>query len=100
MNTNKIRKDNGNLPIFDVKHSLSQLKEGDYIAFPFTYNGEQVEIIVDNITSVNDKEVLVHFLYGHHSLAEYIKKGISSPSCGQPHKEMIEELKGTITREA
>jgi len=57
-----------------VKRVLAQLKKGDYIAFPFTYNGERKEIIVDNITSVSDKEVLVHFLYGHHSLAEYIKK--------------------------
>jgi hypothetical protein len=75
MNTQDKNIDNiGNDTIHSVRHSLSQLKEGDYIAFPFTYNGEQVEIIVDNITSVNDKEVLVHFLYGHHSLAEYIKK--------------------------
>jgi hypothetical protein len=54
---------------------LENLKEGDYIAFGFSYNGgKHTDIVVDNITSVSKGRVLVHFLYGHHSLAEYIEK--------------------------
>jgi len=55
---------------------VEDLQEGDYVAFPFNYNGgEADEIIVNNITSVNEnrRTVLVHFLYGHHSLAEFVK---------------------------
>ncbi len=51
------------------------MKQGDYIAFGFNYNGgDPKEIIVDKITNVYDNDVLVHFLYGHHSLAEFIPK--------------------------
>lgn len=53
---------------------VSDLTVGDYIAFAFSYrSNEPKEIIVSNITSVGKGSVLVHFLYGHHSLAEYIK---------------------------
>ena len=59
----------------DKKTILENLQENDFIAFGFNYNGgEPNEIIVDNITSVNKDEVLVHFLYGHHSLGEWVKK--------------------------
>ncbi|HPD81566.1 MAG TPA: hypothetical protein PK357_00515 [Candidatus Pacearchaeota archaeon] len=55
--------------------SVDKLAKGDYIAFGFNYNGgEPNEIIVDNITEIYEHKVLVHFLYGHHSLSEFIKK--------------------------
>lgn len=57
--------------------SVSDLIEGDYIAFGFNYNGKEPdEIIVDRITSVWSKGAafIVHFLYGHKSLAEIIEK--------------------------
>jgi hypothetical protein len=58
-----------------ITEKLNSLKEGDYIAFGFNYNGgEPKEIIVSNITSVYEDKVLVHFLYGHHSLGEFINK--------------------------
>lgn len=54
---------------------VSDLKEGDYIAFGFNYNGgTPKEIIVSNITSKHGDSFLVHFMYGHHSLGEYIKE--------------------------
>lgn len=53
---------------------VSELQAGDYIAFGFNYNGgEPQEIMVSNITSKHGKQFLTHFLYGHHSLSEYIK---------------------------
>lgn len=55
--------------------TVEDLTEQDYIAFGFNYNGgEPNEIIVDNITTVYDEKVLVHFMYGHHSLSEDINK--------------------------
>lgn len=55
--------------------SIDELAKGDYIAFGFNYNGGQPnEIIVDNITEIYEKDVLVHFLYGHKSLSEFVKK--------------------------
>jgi len=55
--------------------TIENLKSGDYIAFGFNYNGgEPNEIMVSNITSVSEYGILVHFMYGHHSLAEYVKK--------------------------
>ena len=52
-----------------------ELSENDYIAFGFNYNGgEPSEILVSNITKVYSDKVLVHFLYGHHSLGEFIYK--------------------------
>lgn len=54
---------------------VSELKAKDFIAFGFNYNGGKAnEIIVSNITSKNKGELLVHFMYGHHSLSEYIKQ--------------------------
>lgn len=53
---------------------LEDLEKGNYIAFDFTYNGDSHEIMVTNITEVYEDKVLVHFLYGHHSLSEFIKK--------------------------
>ncbi len=53
---------------------VEELKEGDYIAFGFDYNGgEPKEIVVSNITSLHDGGFIVHFLYGHKSLSEFIK---------------------------
>ena len=58
-----------------MKKTLDDLKSGDYIAFGFNYNGgEPNDIIIDNITSVYDDRVLVHFLYGYKSMAEFILK--------------------------
>jgi len=55
--------------------SIDDLKKGDYIAFGFNYHGGKPdEIIVDNITEIYQEKFLVHFLYGHHSLSEYVKK--------------------------
>ena len=53
---------------------IEDLKDGDFIAFGFNYNGgESDEIIVSNITSKHRDEFLVHFMYGHSSLGEYVK---------------------------
>lgn len=53
---------------------VSDLIEGSYIAFGFNYHGGAPDtIIVTNITKVYKDRVLVHFLYGHHSLGEFIK---------------------------
>ncbi len=49
------------LRIGSVNHSISNLKEGDCIAFSFTYNGDESELMVSNITVVKDNEVLTHF---------------------------------------
>jgi len=57
--------------------SVSDLIEGDYIAFGFNYNSKEPnEIIVDRITSVwsRGEAFIVHFLYGHKSLAEIVEK--------------------------
>ena len=55
--------------------TLDNLEVGDYIAFGFDYNGGKPnEIIVDNISSIIKKDVIVHFLYGYKSLSEVIKK--------------------------
>lgn len=54
--------------------AIDSLKAGDYIAFEWAHGIFGKEIIVDNITSVNKDDVLVHFLYGYKSEAEYIKK--------------------------
>lgn len=53
---------------------LSKLKPGDYVAFEWAHGIFGKTIIVDKITSVKNDEVLVHFMYGHSSEAEYIKK--------------------------
>ncbi len=55
---------------------VDDLKEGDYIAFPFKYlSSDPEEIMVSSITSVheNTRSVLVHFLNGHHSVGEWVK---------------------------
>lgn len=52
---------------------MKKFKKGQFVAFGFNYNGgEHDEIIVDRITMVMDNQVLVHFLYGHKSLSEWI----------------------------
>jgi hypothetical protein len=59
--------------------SIDELTKGDYIAFGFNYHGgEPNEIIVSKITQVYKHDVLTHFLYGHHSLSESIKKKYTS----------------------
>ena len=55
--------------------TIENLKARDYIAFGFNYNGgKSTEIMVSSITEVSEHGILCHFLYGHHSLAEYVKK--------------------------
>lgn len=55
--------------------TVDSLTKGDYIAFGFNYHGgEPNEIIVDNITQVYEDKVLVHFIRGWTSLAEFVKK--------------------------
>jgi len=55
--------------------SVDNLTRGDYIAFGFNYNGgEPNEIIVDNISFVENNYVIVHFMYGLKSLSEAVKK--------------------------
>ena len=55
--------------------TIENLKEGDYIAFMWAYmRGNEKNIEVVNITSVGEEDVLVHFLYSHHSIGERIKK--------------------------
>jgi hypothetical protein len=56
-----------------------KIDEDSHIAFGFNYNGgEHDEIIVSNITSIRKENgirtFLCHFLYGHHSLSEFIKE--------------------------
>lgn len=47
------------------------VKVADYIMFGFNYHGgEPKETIVDKVSSIHGNNALVHFLYGHHSLAE------------------------------
>ncbi len=49
------------------------LEKGDYIAFGYNYyGGEPNEIIVANITYMNEGSVLCHFLSGHHSVGEFV----------------------------
>ena len=57
-----------------MKKTFETLSKGDYIAFRWTYNGEKDEIIVTNITEVYEGRLLCHFLYGHHSMAEFVEK--------------------------
>lgn len=53
---------------------VEELKEGDFIAFGFNYHGgEPDEIMVTNITHKERDGFIVHFLYGHHSLSEFVK---------------------------
>jgi hypothetical protein len=55
--------------------SVENLTKGDHMAFGFNYNGgEPNEIIVDNITEIYEKDVLIHFVYGYKSLSESVKK--------------------------
>lgn len=54
--------------------NTDNLKEGDYIAFPWKYGNGGDEIIVTNITAVYDDSVLVHFLYGYKSESEFVPK--------------------------
>ena len=75
MKNNKELSEKKQCDIHVVNYCLDHVKEGAYIAFGFNYNGgKPSEIIVDNVTSTNETKVLVHFMYGHHSLAEYVAK--------------------------
>lgn len=51
-----------------------ELNVGNYVAFEWAHGVFGKEIIVDKITSVGDDDVLVHFLYGYKSEAEWVKK--------------------------
>lgn len=54
------------------KHQFSLLKTH---LFGFNYNrGEPDEVIAGKPTLIYDNKILFHFLYGHHSLSETIKK--------------------------
>lgn len=54
--------------------NLNQLQEGDYIVFAWFYNDpKEEEIWVARATCVYTDKVLVHFLYGYKSVAEFIK---------------------------
>lgn len=57
-----------------MKKTFETLSKGDYIAFRWTYNGERDEIIVDQITEVCSGLPLCHFLYGHHSMSQFVEK--------------------------
>ena len=55
--------------------TVDELEVGDYIAFPFNYmSGEPKEIMVSNISFKHEDGFITHFLYGRHSLSEYIPK--------------------------
>jgi hypothetical protein len=54
--------------------TLKDLKDGDYIAFAWQWNGDrEKEVWVSNITTRQKGYSVVHFLYGHHSISEIIK---------------------------
>jgi len=54
------------------KHQFSLLKT--YL-FGFNYNGgEPNEVIAGRPTLIYENRILFHFLYGHHSLSETVKK--------------------------
>ena len=59
----------------ELSSSIERLKPGDYIAFEWKYGTLGPEIMVTNITSVGKNYVLVHFLDGYKSEAEFVKKG-------------------------
>lgn len=43
--------------------------------FGFNYNGgEPNEVIAEKPTLIHNERILFNFLYGHHSLSEFIKK--------------------------
>ncbi len=53
---------------------VAELKNGEYIAFGFDYNGgDPKEIMVADITSKHDGGFIAHFMYGYKSLSEFIK---------------------------
>lgn len=57
--------------------NINELKENDFIAFPYNYGihqGEGGEIVVDCISKIQNDKVLVHFLYGYKSEAEWVNK--------------------------
>lgn len=48
---------------------------GQFYMFGFDYNGgTPKEVIVARPTTINDNDILFHFMYGHHSMAEYVEK--------------------------
>jgi len=60
--------------MYENMKKVSELRDGDVIAFGFNYHGEEHdEIIVTNITTRHGDGFIVHFLYGHHSLSEFVK---------------------------
>jgi len=58
----------------EAAQAIAQLKQGDYIAFQWNYGIFGKEIIVNNITCIRGNDVLVHFLYGYKSEAEWVSK--------------------------
>lgn len=54
--------------------TLETLTKDDYIAFLFDYHGgKNTHVEVAKISFIRDNSFIVHFNYGHHSLAEDIK---------------------------
>ena len=57
------------------KTILDNLTDKNHIAFGFNYHGGTPdEIMVAQISFVHNDSFIVHFLYGHHSLGETVKK--------------------------
>lgn len=55
--------------------TIDTLTTNNYIAFYWRYSATDTpHIEVSQITSVQEDDVLVHFLWGYKSIAEYIKK--------------------------
>lgn len=57
-----------------IKKELYNLEAGDYIAFQWNYGTLGKEIVVSNITLIDDEQVLAHFLIGYKSEAEWVNK--------------------------
>lgn len=48
---------------------------GNTYLFGYNYNGgEPTDVIAEKPTSIDENKILFNFLYGHHSLSEYVPK--------------------------
>jgi len=54
--------------------TVESLQDGDFIAFEFSDGLDRPDIWVTDITTVEEDQVLVHFVYGYKSEAEWIPK--------------------------
>ena len=73
---------------------LDEMKPGDFILFPFTWNGDAAELMGAKITSVHKGKFLVHFLYGHHSLGEWVDRGAVIAVGGANYVEKVNGWRG------